>query len=263
MPPYRPLLRQEFRERVRAARAERGWEWSAAEREPYEAHLRALVESAEISKRVRLEAFARILDDGRFKTPYEPGCLPSGNPVRSAVREAQVWNVSADAVGELPTFGYLATIADVAVPETRAYMHNAYGSVRVMLASEVKARCTVFFADSLWAINHDEGAPAPLDAPDELCWLPDRCLPTERLTIDEGGPDEIAEIQITGGLSADDISSVRFDFEPPKSIVDALCARGIEWCVNSMPTLPFYSRLEPDTLIAGPGSDAQPDSTAR
>jgi hypothetical protein len=263
MPPSRQLLRKEFRERVRAARAKRGWEWSAAEREPYEAHLRALVQGAEISKRVRLEAFARILDDGRFKTPYEPRCLPSGNPVRSAVRDAQVWNVSAEAFGELPTFGYLATTADVAVPETRAYMHNAYGSVRVMLAGEVKARCTVFFADSLWAISHDEGAPAPLDAPDELCWLPDRCLPPERLTIDEGGPDEVAEIQIIGGLSVDEISSVRFDFKPPESIVDALSARAIKWCVNSVPTLPSYSRLVPDTLSASLGSDAQPDSPAR
>jgi hypothetical protein len=256
MRPPSPLLRPEFRERVRVSRVERGWEWPATEREHYEAHLRALVQSAEISKRVKLAAFARILEDGRFKTPYEPGCLPSGNPERSAAQEAKVWNVSADAFGELPTFGYLATIADVAVPSTRAYLHNAYGSVRVMLASAVKAKCTVFFADSLWAINHEEGVPAPLDAPDELCWLPDRGLPTGRLTIDEGGADEVVEIQIIGGLSLGEISSVRFDFEPPDSIVNALCARGIKWCLNPMPTLPRYSRLRLDALSAGLSRDA-------
>lgn len=91
-----------------------------------------------------------------------------------------------------------------------------------MLASEVRDRCTVFFADSLWAIRHDEGAPAPLDAPDELCWLPERGLPTERLELDEGGPDEVVEIQIIGGLSASEICSVRFDLEPPPSIINAL-----------------------------------------
>jgi hypothetical protein len=165
-------------------------------RENYERHLRALVSGAEISTRVSLNALARILDDGRFKTSHEPGCLQSKNPPRSPAEEAQVWNVQASSLSELPIFGYAATIADVSVPQTRATLHMAYGSARVVLQAQVRSRCTVFFGDSLWAVRHDEGAPAPLERPDELCWLPERGLPSERLELDEGGPDEVVEVQI-------------------------------------------------------------------
>ena len=242
MPPSSPLVWPEFRDRVTAARRERGWRWTAGERGRYESHLRSLLSEAEISTRVSLDALALILEDGRFKTRYEPGCLQSPNPPRSATEEARVWNVPAGALGELPIFGYAATVADVAVPETRATLHMAYGSARVLLRSEVGARCTVFFGDSLWAVRHDEGAPAPLGAPDELCWLPERGLPSERHGPDEGGPDEVVEIQIIKGLRVSEISSVRFDFDPPQPVLDALARRGICSCVNPMPTPPEYSR---------------------
>ncbi len=253
MSPSSPLIRPEFRARVRASRLERGWGWPSAERGRYESHLRALLRDAEISTRVSLDALALILEDGRFKTRYEAGSLLSRNPPRSAAEESRVWNVPADALGELPIFGYAATLADVAAPETRATLHMAYGSARVLLRSEVMARCTVFFGDSLWAVRHDEGAPAPLDAPDELCWLPDRGMPTGRHELDEGGPDEVVEVQITKGLRVNEISSVRFDFEPPQPILDALAARRIGSCVDLMPTLPEHSTKSfvPDVLSAG------------
>lgn len=114
--PLSPLVRSEFRDRVRAARQACGREWPADECERYESHLRTLLGSAEISKRGKLDVLALILEEGRFKTRYEPGCLPSGNPPRCAVEEAQVWNVAPEALVEMPTFGYAATIDDVAAP---------------------------------------------------------------------------------------------------------------------------------------------------
>jgi hypothetical protein len=248
-----PLIRPEFRDRVMAARRERGLGWPARERESYESHLRVLLSEAEISKRVKLDALKLILEDGRFKTSHEPGCLQSKNPSRSAAEEAAVWNVPASALSELPIFGYAATAADVTVPETRATLHMAYGSARVLLRREVRTRSTVLFGDSLWPVRHDEGAPASLDAPDELCWLPDRGVPSERHGLDEGAPDEVVEIQIIKGLRLSEVSAVRFDFDPPQPIVDALSERRIGWCVNPMPALPEHSQRSfvRDVLSAG------------
>jgi len=235
------------------ARAARGGSWPASERAGRQADLRRLLRDAEISTRVTLDALVLILACGRFKTRYEPGCVPNKNPARSAAEEAQVWNVSAESPGDLPIFGYAATAGDVSVPETRATLHMAYGSARVLLSDTVRSRCTVFFGDSLWALRHDEGAPAPLSEPDELCWLADRGLPEERHNIDQGGPDEVVEIQILKGLRVSEIASVRFDFEPPHLVQDALEQQKVSWRVNPMLALPKYSarHFVADRLSAG------------
>ena len=110
----------------------------------------------------------------------------------------------------------------------------------------------MFFGDSLWAIRHDEGAPALLDDPDELAWLPDRGIPTGRLSVDECVYDEVVETQIIGGIQVSDIASVIFDQEPPTSIMAALEARKIACDVNPLAAMPSWlqSIFIPDQLTS-------------
>ncbi len=237
MSTLRPLVRPAFCARVRARRQERGWCWPAEVRECFEGHLRALVERAEIGSRVKLDALAGILADGRFKTRHEATGRPSKNPPRSSAEEARIWNVHERALSGMPIYGYLATRADVTAVETRMSLHRAYGSARVVLRPEARSCSTVFFGDSRWPTSHDEGAPAPIDGPYELAWMPDLGPPTDRRSVDEGYFDEVVELQIIGGVHISDIEVVVFDLDPPCSITDALRCRELKWDVNPLPSM--------------------------
>ena len=195
------------------------------------------MERAEIASRVKLDALAGILADGRFKTRHEPAGRPSKNPPRSAAEEARIWNVPERALSEMPIYGYLATRADVAAVETRMSLHQAYGSARVVLRPEARSRSTVFFGDSRWPTSHDEGAPTPIDGPYELAWMPDLGAPTDRRSVDEGYFDEVVELQVIGGVHIRDIEVVVFDFDPPPSIIGALRCRKLKWDVNPLPSV--------------------------
>jgi hypothetical protein len=232
---YEPLVRSQFRERVRTRRAELGSLWPEALAEGYEAHLRGLLVGAEIGTRVRVEVLDSILREGRFKTRHEPG-VHSKNPDRHPDEEAEVWNVDARRAWELPIFGYAATIDDVAVPETRRTLHNAYGAARLLLAESVRVRCSVFFGDTLRWLRDGSGAPAPLCAPDELSWPPDLGVPTGRTSIDVCGPEDVVEIQILGGVEAREIKRVILDAEPADALARALSTAGLTLEVNPLPT---------------------------
>jgi hypothetical protein len=235
MPAGGAIVREEFRERVRARRQQVGCCWPGELREPCEAHMRALIAPALLGVRVPLDGLGWILIDGRFQTRYELGEQASKNPPRTPAQEAQVWAVCESALGEMPVYGYLATRADAASLLTRASLHQAYGSARVLLTDAVRPRATVFFGDSRWAITHEEGAPAPLDRPDELSWLPDRGDPRARASVDDGVFDEVIEAQVIGGIHASEIEQAIFDYPPPALMEQALCSRHIDWAVNPMP----------------------------
>ena len=234
MAPYEPLVRPQFRERVRARRVKFGCLWPEALADRYEAHLRGLLVDAEIGTRVQLEDLESILRDGRFKTRHEPG-VHSKNPQRHPDEEAEVWNVDARHLCEFPIFGYAATTDDVAVPETRRTLHNAYGPARVLFAESVRVRCSVFFGDTLRWLRDGSGAPAPVCAPDELSWPPDLGPPTERASIDVCGPEDVVEIQILGGIEAIEIKRVILDAEPADALARALRRAGLTPEVNPLP----------------------------
>lgn len=218
-------------------------------RDEYECHLRTLLADAELAVRVPLDALAAILRDGRFKTRHEAG-VHSKNPERCPAEESAVWSVHETALSELPIFGYAASIGDVTTPETRATLHQAYGSARVLLARDVGHRTSVFFGDTLIWLRQGAGAPAPLREPDELSWPSDRGAPTERHSLDSCGPDEVVEIQVVGGLRLSDIASIMFDQNPPRSILEALQQNAIDSYVNALPALPRWlsERFIPDAL---------------
>ncbi len=151
-----------------------------------------------------------------------------------------MWDLDLDRLCEFPIFGYAASIADVSEPATRATMHHAYGSARALLRADIRERTTVFFGDSLAWIRRREGAPAPLDAPDELAWPFDRGSPFDRQSLDEGGADEYVEIQIIGGISTEMIQMILFDYPPSALVAEQLAAHKIAWDVNPMAKLPPY-----------------------
>jgi len=230
------LVRPEFRDAVRARRLELGRCWPADRRDEYEAHLRSLLREAIVGARVPLSALLSIVRDGRFKTRHE-GSM-SKNPMRSIDEETAVWSLDPSKPETYPIFGYAASINDVTDAAARASLHSTYGSARVLLSRDVRPRATVFFGDSLSWIRNSTGAPALLDEPDELAWPFDRGLPTERRALDECAFDEVVELQITGGISVDEVDEVIFDFEPPPVVIRALRCAGIVWSVNPMPTFP-------------------------
>ncbi len=227
---------------------ELGRSWPYDLRAESERHLRELLTRAEIGTRVRLDPLASIVRDGRFKTVHEGA--PSRNPTRSIDEEAEVWVLDQGRLAEFPIFGYAASVDDVSEPATRASLHSAYGSARVLLADEVRERTSVFFGDSLSWIRGRTGAPAPLDTPDELAWPLDRGSPMDRATLDEGAADEFVEVQIIGGIAIGAIKRVLFDYEPPAAVAELLDQREIHWTVNAMPALPRYLEqvFQRDTL---------------
>lgn len=158
----RALVRPEFREAVRDRRANLGLLLPPDQRDVVAAHLRALLAPTVISVRVCLDVLMKILTGGGFKTVYEDG-VESKNPDRSMAEEAGVWDLDPTHPEEFPIFGYAASSSDMSEPATRAHLHTAYGSARLILSDAMRERTTVFFGDSLSWVRRVEGAPAPLD----------------------------------------------------------------------------------------------------
>ncbi len=250
----RALVRAEFREAVRVRRLREGILLPPDQREVVAAHLRALLAPTVISIRVYLNVLMKILVDGRFKTVYEDGVI-SKNPDRSMAAESQVWEVDPAHPEGFPIFGYAASSSDMSAPATRAHLHSAYGSARLILSDLMRERTTVFFGDSLSWVRMAGGAPATIDSPDELAWPPDRGWPLERRSADDGSMDEYVELQFLGGISRSMIREVIFDFAPDERIAQALRCQGIPWRINPMPEIPEYLRkivgsLPTDTLAS-------------
>lgn len=232
------ILRPESRASVAKNRTELDVRWPAEVRADWEAHLQALIGKGVLSVRTPVRSLLSILDCGRFLTRAEGGL--SDNQERSLAEEAGVWTIEVDQPGRFPVFGYLASESDVSEPATRYSLHSAYGGARILLDDGVRERTSVFFGDSLHWIRTRHGAPAPIDAVDELAWPFDRGIPVHRLTLDEGGPDEVVEIQIIDGLSIQEFRAVCFDFDPADVLRDSLDELGIAWRVNPMPEIPAF-----------------------
>jgi hypothetical protein len=248
----RALVRPEFLVAVRVRRAEQALLLPPDERAVVADHLRALLAPTVISVRVYLNVLMEILADGRFKTVYEDGVI-SRNPDRSMAEESEVWELDPSHPEVFPIFGYAASLSDMSEPATRAHLHSAYGSARLILSDAMRERTTVFFGDSLSWVRKIEGAPAPIDSPDEFAWPHDRGSPLERRSADEGSMDEYVELQFLGGISCPMIREVVFDFAPDHRVVQALRCHHIPWHVNLMPAIPEYLRdtvgpLPADTL---------------
>lgn len=198
----------------------------------------------QVATRVTPAGLSKILEDGRFRTVFDPAIRSRGlnNTDARARYEQMTWGYGWDTDPSLrPVYGYLAGPVRHAAKDSFDEALSQYGRIEVRLKdSAVRHRTTAMFGDSL-DMRHS-GRPSQVDNPEGWAWTyanPHGLLTNRLSTTDRPSPDDPAflgssgyiEAQVHGGVTVGDIESVVFPSAPSAALKQALAQAGIPWQV--------------------------------
>lgn len=164
-----------------------------------------------LSTRRSPDSLIRILREGRFKSQFETGKSGGAlSPEYRAAAEQYMFGVPKDqAVEERAIYGYLRDPA-------KADNARMYGDALMDLKPAVRERTTVVWTDSLGSVEQ----PSPLTKIRATSYHPSPSAPRMPQLGRTGYP--YTEAQMHGGLAADDIARVTFEYPPGPIAEDAL-----------------------------------------
>lgn len=173
-------------------------------RQRVNAKLKELLDGAQVRVRLSPEDFLLVLADGRFKNQFETGTSNGAlnQQYRRKVEKEQMGVGSRVAPENRPIYGYAVDGDTHPTNDTGTVRH--YGRVVVDLYATVKNRSTVTLVDSL----DDPTVATPMNNPDLRSMsareykLPDQYIRGTTMV------EPYTEVQMFGGVSADDIKKV-------------------------------------------------------
>lgn len=166
-----------------------------------------IVAGAPVQVRATGDALENILADGRFKSQFESG-QSRGLLDYEARRDAErrLFGYPADLADDLrPIYGYLGG-------SDSGYV-GQYGSIVVRLDANARARASVTLTDSLEVRYRDGFTARPLAAPDHAAVKFEHGDPLAAATLADAA-EYYAEVQVHGGVHADEIAEVVFTEHP-------------------------------------------------
>lgn len=173
-----------------------------------EARLRILTDAAIVIHCTRPEGLLGITTQGRFISSLQRG---GGDPDYVMVRQRVESALFGERTGH-PEIVYGALTA----PEYRSAA-STYGGIRLTLRPELRARCTITRTDSLILCREGRYSPewsllaaVPLETPSAILVPRKSVAELERATClnDLHAPTDYFEVQVHGGVAAQDIASV-------------------------------------------------------
>lgn len=197
-------------------------------------NLRGMVDDATPRIRIRDRNLEQALDDGNFKTLFETG-RSGGSPdtIARAQLENKLFQIPKDATTDRPIYGYLQKGDDL-IDKRLTVSH--YGEVEVTLKNSVKDRMTVTLGDTLGVTNAGQVHGFVPRTVDKIDWkMYNHRIgkgPFDYTDVDD--PLKMFnyfETQYHGGLSVDDIASVKFKGNPRPITIRKLEEKGIEYTV--------------------------------
>jgi hypothetical protein len=201
--------------------------------------VRELLTDRQLRLRTRVDGLSGLMDEDLFRTSFAGGVSGGVNDLATRIQvEANVLGVDRDAaIAERPAYGYLQ-----GTDETGNTL-NSYGSVLLVLSTELTERTTIVFGDSMgttYSGTYAAFAPSPLSAPSLLCTYATCELRSAETLANATDPTfRYAELQIYGGISQRDISFVVFSKAngPDEALSAALEHAGIDFkIVSGFPT---------------------------
>ena len=166
--------------------------------------LKELLEKAQVRVRLKPFDFLLVLSEGRFKNQFETGTSNGAlNQKYRREKEKERIGVGSRTTGEKrPIYGYAVDGGTHPTNDTGTVRH--YGRVVVDLYDTVKYRSTVTLVDSL----DDPTVATPMNNPDLRSMSSrDYKLP-DQYTKNTTKVEPYTEVQMFGGVSADDIKKV-------------------------------------------------------
>lgn len=164
------------------------------------------------------ELVEKVVKSGRFKSTLEPGTGTKGKAYNTGrtTYELMAFGISPTTTVGRPIYGYMGIGSRTA---------GFYGDVTFVLKEEVRRRTTVTFGDSL---NYYIGNPIrPSDVPGAS---PNRLMDAGTIFRygELGEPPDYVEMQVHGGVTLDDVETVRFSFQRRPELVGRLMDLGIK-----------------------------------
>lgn len=214
-----------------------------------------VLENSQAAVRIPTGFIEQVLDDGRIKNQHETGSSSGWlDPELREDFESDYMGVDPDTPdSDKPIYGY-ASAEDARIEDEPIDLEN-YGGASLRLSDDVKERSTSTFGDSLGANRGwEEGnrdlnfTPTPTADPDEKAFSLDR-LPVGHdedthleMLQNADDPTDLEmynEMQVHGGIDADQIEEVRFNASkefhksPDDELLDRLDEAGIPYEVES------------------------------
>lgn len=204
-------------------------------RQRVNAKLKELLDGAQVRVRLSPEDFLLVLAEGRFKNQFETGTSNGAlNQQYRREKEKERIGVGSRTTGEnRPIYGYAVDGGTHPTNDTGTVRH--YGRVIVDLHATVKNRSTVTLVDSL----DDPTVATPMNNPDLRSMSAREYKLPDQYTRGTTMVEPYTEVQMFGGVSADDIKKVYLrapdlttresELATHNAIIKKLTELGIPW----------------------------------